>query len=153
RRMGKSLGNYIGVGESAEEQFGKTMSIPDNLMRDWFALLTDRGTEEIARLTNSEVTNPRQAKEILGKDIVRFYHGERAAEDAADEFRKRFADKQDPNEIPEVPVSAGELKDGNLWVVKLLVLLDMAKSNNEARRLVQGGGVTIGPDREKVTDP
>src|SRR5437667_3170670 len=63
RRMGKSLGNYIGVGEVPREQFGKTMKIPDHLMGEWFTLLTDRSPEEIARLTDPQVTNPRQAKE------------------------------------------------------------------------------------------
>src|SRR5262249_43913885 len=66
RRMGKSLGNYIGVGEPADEQFGKTMSVPDALMRQWFELLTDRTAEEIATLTDPNRTHPRQAKEILG---------------------------------------------------------------------------------------
>src|SRR6266404_5148573 len=63
RRMGKSLGNYIGVGESAYDQFAKTMSIPDDLLGEWFKLLTDRPAEEIARLTNANTTHPRQAKE------------------------------------------------------------------------------------------
>jgi tyrosyl-tRNA synthetase len=152
RRMGKSLNNYIGVGESPKQQFGKTMSIPDNLMREWFELLTDRQAEDIARLTDPQITNPRLAKEILGKDIVRFYHGEPAAEQAAEEFRQQFKDKQDPQEMPEVEVSAGELKEGRIWVCRLLVLAGV-KSNNEARRLVQQGGVNFGPEREKVTDP
>src|SRR6516162_582842 len=65
RRMGKSLGNYIGVGESAYDQFAKTMRIPDTVMRDWFTLLTERSAEEIARLTDAERTHPRLAKEIL----------------------------------------------------------------------------------------
>jgi tyrosyl-tRNA synthetase len=153
RRMGKSLGNYIGVGESAEQQFGKTMSIPDDLMREWFELLTDRSAEEIARLTNPSVTHPRQAKEELGKDIVRFYHGAPAAPAAAAEFRSRFGEGHDPAEIPDVSLGPGELSDGRIWVCKLLVRLSMAKSNNEARRLIEGGGVNTGPNREKVTDP
>jgi tyrosyl-tRNA synthetase len=156
RRMGKSLGNYIGVGAppSGETgQFDRTMSIPDDLMRDWFELLTDRPEEEIARLTNPAVTHPRQAKEELGKDIVRFYHGERAAEEAAAEWRRRFSESQDPTEIAETVIPAAELADGKMWVCKLLVRLGLAASNNEARRLVEGGGVNTGPVREKVTDP
>jgi tyrosyl-tRNA synthetase len=153
RRMGKSLGNYIGVGEPPGEQFGKTMSIPDDLLREWFELLTDRSGGEIARLIDPERMNPRDAKEILGKDIVRFYHGEQAAEEAAAEFRRRFSQGQDPTDIPEVVVPPSELAGGLVWVCKLLVLLGLAKSNNEARRSIQGGAVTIGPEREKVTDP
>src|SRR5438876_5682105 len=89
RRMGKSLGNYIGVGEPPNEQFGKAMSIPDDLMREWFELLTDRQAEEIKRLCNAEATHPRQAKETLGTDIVSFYYGPAAAEKAAAEWRHR----------------------------------------------------------------
>src|SRR5262249_16370190 len=67
RRMGKSLGNYVGVGESAYEQFAKVMSIPDDLMREWFELLTDRPVEEVRQLCNPETTHPMKAKETLGK--------------------------------------------------------------------------------------
>jgi tyrosyl-tRNA synthetase len=152
RRMGKSLGNYIGVGESAYDQFAKTMSISDALMNEWFTLLTDRSAEEIARLTDPQATHPRQAKEILGKDIAAFYHGEAGATAAAEEWRKRFSQKQDPTDIQEAGLTADSLVDGKMPVAKLLVALKLATSNNEARRLIQGGGVTIGPDREKIAD-
>ncbi|HEY7307809.1 MAG TPA: tyrosine--tRNA ligase [Gemmataceae bacterium] len=152
RRMGKSLGNYIGVGEPAYDQFAKTMSIPDTLLREWFTLLTDRTAEEITSLLNAERTNPRDAKLVLAGDIVRFYHGEAAAWEARAEWIKRNTNKQDPTEIPEVSLPAANLTDGQMPVFKLLTALKLAPSNNEARRLIQGGGVTIGPDREKVTD-
>jgi tyrosyl-tRNA synthetase len=153
RRMGKSLGNYIGVGETAYDQFAKTMSIPDDLMREWFELLTDRPAEEIGRLTDPSQTHPRRAKEVLGKDIARFYPGDQAADEAAAEWQKRFSQRQDPTEIATVTIPKAELKEGKIGVCRLLVLLGLAKSNNEARRLIEGGGVTIGPDREKLTDP
>src|SRR5262249_47625653 len=143
KRMGKSLGNYIGVGEPPNEMFGKTMSIPDDLMREWFELLTDLPTGEIERLTVSQQTPPRQAKEILGIEIVAFYYGLDAAKEAAAEFKRRFAEKQDPKEMKEVTISGGELGNGALWICKLLVLTGLAKSNNEARRLVEGGAVSI----------
>ncbi|MGH7171607.1 MAG: tyrosine--tRNA ligase [Gemmataceae bacterium] len=152
QKMGKSLGNYIGVGEPAYDQFAKTMSIPDALMREWFTLLTNRSDEEIARLIDVQATHPRQAKEELGKGIVTFYHGEAAATASAEEWRKRFSQRQDPTEIPEESVPAGNLTAGKMPVAKLLVALKLAASNNEARRLIQGGGVTIGPHREKITD-
>jgi tyrosyl-tRNA synthetase len=152
RRMGKSLGNYIGVGEPPYDQFAKTMSIPDHLMGEWFTLLTNRSAEEIARLTNSQATHPRHAKEVLGKDIVTFYHGEAAALAAAEEWRKRFSQRQDPTDIPEVIVPSASLTDGKISVAKLLVALGLAASNKEAWRLIEGGGVTIGPERTKVTD-
>ena len=78
RRMGKSLGNYIGVGETAENQFGKIMSVPDEPMRQYFTLLTEIPLAEVDRLLAPEV-NPRDAKEVLGKAIVAQYHGEQAA--------------------------------------------------------------------------
>jgi tyrosyl-tRNA synthetase len=156
RRMGKSLGNYVGVGAppSGETgQFDRTMSIPDDLMREWFELLTDRSEEEIARLTNPAVTHPMEAKKTLGKDIVRFYHGDQAAGEAAAAWECRFSRGQDPADIPDVSIPAAELTDGRMWVCKLLVRLGLAASNNEARRLVEGGGVNTGANREKVTDP
>ncbi len=153
RRMGKSLGNYVGVGEPAKEQFAKTMSIPDELMPEWFTLLTDRSEDEIRRLTDPASTHPMEAKKTLGRDIVSFYHGADAATRARAEWEKQFSQRQDPTEIGEVQVAASNLTDGKVAATKLLVLLNLAKSNNEARRHVQGGGVTLGPDREKVTDP
>jgi tyrosyl-tRNA synthetase len=154
RRMGKSLGNYIGVGETPYDMFAKAMNIPDDLMREWFELLTDRPVEEITQLVDPAQTHPRQGKEILGKDIVAFYHGTEAADTAAAEWTRRFSQGKDPQDIPVVTIQAAELTDGKMWICKLLVRLDLVKSNNEARRLMgPNSGVTIGPDREKVTDP
>jgi tyrosyl-tRNA synthetase len=150
RRMGKSLGNYIGVAESAYDMVAKTMSVPDDLLREWFELLTDRSGDEITSLLAG---NPMQAKKTLGRDIASFYYGPQAAEAAADEWSRRFSQRQDPTEIPERAVAAVELSDDKMWICKLLVTLGLTKSNNEARRLVQQGGVTIGPDRDRVTDP
>jgi tyrosyl-tRNA synthetase len=149
QKMGKSLGNYIGVGESAYDQFAKVMSIPDALMREWFELLTDRPTEEVISLIAHK---PMEAKKTLGQDIVKFYHGLAAANEAQKEWERRFSEGQDPSDIPEVTISATELKDGKIWICRLLVLAGLAKGNNEARRLIEGGGVTIGPNKEKVTD-
>src|SRR5262249_37672632 len=146
RRMGKSLGNYVGVGEPPKEQFGKTMSIPDDLMREWFELLTDRPTEGIAQLINPMATHPKSAKETLGKDIVQFYHGDEVASKVAADWNEQFSKGHDPEEIPEVSVPAAEITGGKILVSKLLVRLGMAKSNNEARRHVQGGAVNVGPE-------
>jgi tyrosyl-tRNA synthetase len=153
RRMGKSLNNYVGVGESACEMFDKIMSIPDELMREWFELLTDRSADEIAGLLDPGRTHPRDAKETLGKDIVAFYHGAQAADAAAAEWRKRFSERGDPTTISEVPLAAALLQDGKIWICKLLSALKLASSNSEGRRFVEGGAVTIGPDREKISDP
>jgi tyrosyl-tRNA synthetase len=149
KKMGKSLGNYGGVGESADEQFGKTMSIPDSLLKDWFDLLTDRPAAEIGQLLAG---HPMVAKKALARDVVATYHGPGAAAAAQAEWEKRFSQRQDPTEIPEAAVPAGQLADGRLGVCDLLVTLGLAKSKSEARQKVTEGAVTTGPDREKITD-
>jgi tyrosyl-tRNA synthetase len=151
RRMGKSLNNYIGVGEPSFEQFAKVLRIPDTLLREWFELLTDRPAEEIDRLTDPGQTHPMEAKKLLAADIVSFYHGAKAAADTRAEWERQR--RQDPTDIPEGPVPVSSLTHGAMPVCKLLVVLGLASSNNEARRLIQGGGVTLGPARDKVTDP
>jgi tyrosyl-tRNA synthetase len=128
-------------------------------MPEWFTLLTDRRPEEVARLTNSgasmEMTliHPMEAKKTLARDIVAQYHGRDAAAAAQAEWEKQFSQKEDPDEIPEAAVSATELADGRIVVVRLVVALGLAKSNNEARQKVLEGAVTVGPDRARITDP
>jgi len=151
KRMGKSLGNYVGVGDSSYDQFAKIMSIPDELMKEWFALLTNLSSVEINDLLDASKTHPLEAKKTLGKNIVGFYHGEGVANEATEEWVKRFSQRQDPTDIPVVVLNATQL--AGCTVTKLLVFLDFAKSNNDARRLIQGGGVTIGPDKIKIIDP
>jgi tyrosyl-tRNA synthetase len=159
KKMGKSVGNYIGVGEPAKEQFGKAMSIPDDLMQEWFTLLTDHSSDDVRRLTNAAhdptvtMVHPMQAKKALARGIVAFYHGREAAAAAQAEWEKQFSQKQDPDEIPEVVVPASELQDGRFGIVRLLTLLQLAKSNNEARQKVLEGAVTVGPERTRITDP
>jgi tyrosyl-tRNA synthetase len=150
RKMGKSLGNYVGVGEPAGEQFGKTMSIPDALLQEWFTLLTDRPDDDIRRLLEG---HPMEAKKTLAGDIVAFYHGRETAAAARAEWEKQFSQRQDPTDIPEVTVARSELADGRVAAAKLLVLAGLVKSNNEARRLFgDNSGVNVGPDRRKITD-
>ncbi|RUL86844.1 tyrosine--tRNA ligase [Tautonia sociabilis] len=152
QRMGKSLGNYIGVSEPPETQFGKVMSIPDEPMRQYFTLLTDLPMAEIDAMLAPGV-NPRDAKEVLGKTIVSQYHGPEAAEAAAAAFRRRAAG-EDPEEIPEVPVPRDQFDaDGRITMPRLIVALKLDSSTSNARRVIEQGGVTIGPDRTPVTDP
>ncbi len=152
RRMGKSLGNYIGVADPPDEMFGKLMSIPDHVMRSYFELLTDLPVAEIERLLAPD-QNPRDAKERLAKEVVAQYYGQEEAERAAEEFRRRFRHGQDPSEIPDVQISRDQLSDGKLWICRLLVLAGLAASNSDARRLVQQKAVRIGPERTLVADP
>jgi len=152
RRMGKSLGNYIGVAESAESQFGKIMSIPDEPMRQYFTLLTELPLTDVDRLLEAGV-NPRDAKEALGKAIVAQYHGAEAADRAALEFRRR-ASGADPDDIPIVQFDAGKLdSDGRMPAFVLVKELGLETSTSNARRVIEQGGLSIGPDREGVADP
>jgi tyrosyl-tRNA synthetase len=152
RKMGKSLNNYIGVGESADQQFGKTMSIPDDLMREWLMLLTDRPSGEIDALVDSVRTHPMVAKKTLAKDIVSFYHGSDAATASQASWEKQFSQKQDPENIPEVLVPS-DTATNEMGLLRLLVAVGFCKSNNEARQKVIEGAVSIGPDRTKLTNP
>ena len=152
RRMGKSLGNYIGVAEDNVTQFGKLMSIPDEPMRQYFTLLTDLPGEEIERWLSPQF-NPRDTKEVLGKAVVSQYHGEAAADHAAAEFRRRTAGA-DPEQIPEVLIGKDVLdEEGLVLWPRLIVALGLETSTSNARRVITQGGVNFGPDREAVTDP
>jgi tyrosyl-tRNA synthetase len=152
RRMGKSLGNYIGVAESAESQFGKIMSIPDEPMRQYFTLLTELPLSEVDQLLSPGV-NPRDAKEALGKSIVAQYHGAEAAERAATAFRRRSAG-EDPDVVVEVVLAADKVDaDGRIPAFVLLKELGLETSTSNARRVIEQGGMNIGPERDVITDP
>jgi tyrosyl-tRNA synthetase len=151
-KMGKSARNYIGLAESADQQFGKTMSIPDDLLREWFTLLTDRPTAEVETLVDAAKTHPMAAKKTLARDIVTFYNGADGATAAQANWEKQFSQKQDPENIPDVLVPS-DVATNEMGLLRLLVAVGFCKSNNEARQKVTEGAVSIGPDRTKLTDP
>src|SRR5260370_41239404 len=122
------------------------MSIDDDVMRDWFTLLTDGSTDEINRLLAG---HQNEAKKPLATDIAAFYHGADAAAQARADFEKQFHGKQDPDVIDDASVAAAELVDGKMVAPTLLVATKLATSKNEARRKIGEGAVTIGPDRPK----
>jgi tyrosyl-tRNA synthetase len=146
QKMSKSKGNYIGVTDEPNDMFGKVMSIPDELMENYFTLLTDIPREEIKEFIDGSKTHPREAKAALGKEIVRQFYDDQAARQAADEFDKVFAQKQLPTDIPEVKIA-----DEEIMLSKLLVECGLAASGGEAKRLVKQGGASI--DGDKKTDP
>ncbi|MCU0723472.1 MAG: tyrosine--tRNA ligase [Planctomycetes bacterium] len=149
-RMSKSLGNYIGVADPPADMFGKVMSVPDSILPEWFALLSDLPAAEAEALADPKRTNPRDAKERLGRILVERYHGKAAADEAAQGFRKVFADKGLPEDMPEVRAPA------KAWVVQLIKDCGFAASSSEARRFVTQGGVTLyrkGGAKDKVGDP
>jgi tyrosyl-tRNA synthetase len=147
RRMGKSLGNYVGVGEVADKQFFKTMQIPDTLLREWYELLTNCSIDQVAELIAS---NPMEAKKQLGSEIVAFYHGAEAGATARANWENVVKNKNDPDEIPEYALTGAKLPETDF--LQLLVNVGFCKSKGEARTRVTEGGVNIGPDRTKVTD-
>ncbi len=148
-KMSKSKGNYIGISEDPVVIFGKAMSIPDELMEKYFILATDLSLGRIRELL-SEERHPRETKAALASTIVRRYYDEEAARAAAEEFDRVFREGQLPTDIPEVRIPADELREGRIWVVKLLKLARCATSSSEARRLIEQGGVSLGPDADSL---
>jgi tyrosyl-tRNA synthetase len=152
-KMSKSLGNAIGVTEPPSDMFGKLMSIPDALMGNYFELLTDRPAEEIRTLLDAGRTHPREAKVMLAKDVVAYYHGAAAADAAAHEFDRVHGGAAGaglPDDIPERTVPGEWLAHG-VPAVLLVVHCGFASSNSEARRLIGEAGIRI--NGRKLTDP
>jgi tyrosyl-tRNA synthetase len=147
--MGKSVGNYIGVNEPPHEMFGKTMRIPDDLMPEWFTLLTDRSEAEIQAILSGK---PNEAKKILAADIVRFFYGEETAQQCLEEWRRQFEEKGDPEQMPEIHLPEEWSTSSPIPVVDLLLISGLTVSKSEARRKIEEGAVNYGPDRVKVTD-
>ncbi len=147
-KMSKSLDNYIGVSDSPKEIFGKTLSIPDKLIYQYFELLTDVSKKELAEIKSSlenVKTNPRDIKRQLARTLVRMYHSQTSADDAEKEFDKIFVQKSIPDNIEEFKQSK------SISIIALLTEAKLAASKGEARRLIDQGGVSI--DDERVTDP
>ncbi|MCX5633768.1 MAG: tyrosine--tRNA ligase [Phycisphaerae bacterium] len=145
-KMSKSKGNYIGVTDEPKNMFGKVMSISDDMMENYFTLLTEIPADKIKELVNPQKTHPKQAKVLLGKTIIKQFYDEATGEAAAAEFEKVFAQKQIPQDMPEVKIS-GE----SITAAKLLSACKLVASGGEAKRLIAGGGLTI--NGEKITDP
>lgn len=139
KTMSKTSGNCIWLDDSADQMFGKIMSIPDTLTESYFKTLTRVPLDEIKGL------GPLEAKTKLAEEITSLYHGRGEARRAAAEFSRIFQKKELPTDIPEFSITEGEMK-----VIDLLVALNMAPSKAEARRLIEQGGVEI--DGETMKD-
>ena len=148
QKMSKSLGNYIGITDAPDKMFGKVMSISDDLMWNYYELLTDLTPAEIAStMVKCEAgeLNPRNIKVDLAKSIIKDFHSHEAAIAAEEEFNRRFVKKEVPDEIEEKQIAAGNYK-----LVDLLAETGLAESRKEAKRLVEQGGVKI--NGEKASD-
>ncbi len=148
QKMSKSLGNYIGIQDPADEMFGKLMSVSDELMWRYFDLLSFRSTAEIEGFKRqvAEGANPRDIKFLLAEELVDRFHGAGAGAAAREEFIARFRHGAMPSEIPEVTVTSGE----PLAIAQLLKAAGLVPSTSEALRMIKQGGVRI--DGERVED-
>lgn len=138
-KMSKSLDNYIGITESADQMYGKVMSIPDAVMKEYFELATDLKYEEIKE------KNPRDKKMRLAFEIVKYYHSEKAAKKAQENFVKTFQKKELPEEIGSILIRNSQIK-----LTEFLVKAGMASSFSDARRKIEQGGVSV--DGDKIVD-
>ncbi len=132
RKMSKSYGNYIALNDTPQDMFGKIMSIPDELMYKYYELLTERDLAQVKAL------HPRKAKAELAEEITARYHGAAAAKEACEGFDRLFCKKDVPEVIEEYVCQLKEIT-----IVDLLVTSGLVAGKNEARRLVEQGGVKI----------
>ncbi len=154
QKMSKSLGNYIGINEDPNDIYGKAMSIPDELMLKYYQLATDITDKEFNALKRGLTDgslHPRDAKMRLGYTFVRMFNGEEAANAAQLHFQTVFQQGALPEEIPNVLLSAAEITDGSIRLVKLLSLIGLQSSNAEAKRSIIAGAVKV--NEEKMDDP
>ena len=148
-KMSKSYDNYIGIDESPQNMYGKTLSIPDDLIYTYFELVTDEPIEELKKIKEAlenPAINPRDLKRRLARKIVEMYHSQEAAVKAEEEFDKIFVKKGIPDEMPEMKHESSE----EITLLDLIMKAGFAPSRGEARRLITQGGVSI--DGEKITD-
>ena len=148
-KMSKSYNNYIGISEAPNEMFGKTLSIPDELIYTYFELATNVSNKELSEIKNQldgRKVNPRDLKRHLARVLIRMYHNQQAAEEAEKEFDKIFIQKEVPDDIPEIKLDNGT----EIGILDLIVKVNFAPSKGEARRLVVQGGVYV--DGERIND-
>ena len=154
-KMSKSLGNHVGITEPPDQQFGKLMRIPDEVMPEYFELATGwspgRVAEAIAGLERAQPSDRARLKRQLAQTVADLYHGEGAGAGAEAEFDRVFKAHAAPTEVPEYVIPPEELRDGRIEVARLLTLAGLAASNREGRRKIQEGGVYL--DDERVTEP
>jgi tyrosyl-tRNA synthetase len=154
QKMSQSLGNYVGIDEPADEQFGKLMSIPDGLIPTYAWLAADLGPAEADRVRAGLADgslHPNAEKRRVARTVVDLYHGAGAGERAESAFDRVHRDHDLPETIPQAPLPADAFRDGAAWLPRVLVSLGLAASNGEARRAVSQGGVRL--DGVVLTDP
>lgn len=150
RKMSKSYNNFIALTENPNDMFGKLMSVADTLIVEYFTLLTDVSSQEIAEIANkiSSGENPMQFKKKLAFLITEMYHSTQAAQLAQENFEKTVQAGEIPNDIPRIKIGTQEIS-----VLDLLKSCMPEESNTNLRRLLEQGAVELLPQREKPTDP
>jgi tyrosyl-tRNA synthetase len=146
QKMSKTYGNYIGVNDAPDDMFGKVMSIPDDLMVTYLSLLTGAKRREVEAFElglREGGYHPAQAKRDLAERIVGLYHSPDLATQARAHFDRVFKEKDRPETIAEATLPTGAVRDGRVWLPRLLTGLGLASSNGEARRLIEQGGVKL----------
>jgi tyrosyl-tRNA synthetase len=151
QKMSKSYDNYIGIAEPAAQQFGKTMSIPDELLEEWTRLGASHPPADLAHALDLATADPYRAKRALARRIAALYHGDEAAADAEAAFDRLFRDHATPEDVPEVQLSAADerlrVAAGSAWLPGLLVAAGLAASNSEAARLIEQGAIVVDETR------
>jgi tyrosyl-tRNA synthetase len=149
KKMSKSLGNYIGIDESADQIFGKVMSLSDETMWLYFELVSFRSLAEIQKLRDDVASgmNPRDVKFLLAEEIAARFHTAEAGRQARENFIAQFQKGQMPDDMPEVEITVG--KEG-MPIASVIKTAGLTESTSEANRMLQQGGVRI--DGEKVQD-
>ncbi len=148
-KMSKSLGNYIGITDSADDIYGKILSIPDSIMFRYYELLSDLSTGEITTLQEDMAggrAHPKDVKKGLARELTARYYGDAAAVKAGENFERIFKSHGIPDEIPEKIMPVG----GELWLPRLLADCGMVKGTGEARRMIKQNAVSL--DGTKITD-
>ena len=148
RRMGKSLGNYIGISEAPYEMMKKFMQLSDDSMQMFFELLTDFPLDEVKTILGG---HPKEAKVKLAKTIITEYHDAAAADDAAERWQREIGSGGMPSDIPKVQISKSDLnEDGTLAAANLLKVTGLCGSTSDARRSIQQGGAKMGADKDRI---
>ncbi|SDP53541.1 tyrosine--tRNA ligase [Desulforhopalus singaporensis] len=148
-KMSKSLGNYIGITESADNIYGKLLSVSDELMFRYFSLLTDLSTREIEELqqkVKDGILHPKEVKKRLARELTARFHSEEAAVAAEENFEKVFRKGGVPDDLPQYSCDATE----PVLLPNLLADAGLVKSTSEGRRMIKQSAVSV--DNEKVTD-
>ena len=155
QKMSKSYGNYIGIAEPPDEQYGKTMSIPDSLLNEWYELVSQLQGAELAEARATITSQPYEAKRRLARIVADTYHEAGAGDRAQQNFDRLFKSREIPVDIPEISVSLLDPSirfkpNEGVWVPGLLVLVGLAASNAEAARLIEQGAIEI--DETRIAD-